>query len=42
VVNGTQMISTVAARPGGNLSYDANDRLTRGMYDANGNTISYS
>jgi RHS repeat-associated protein len=36
--NRLQMTSTLAAVPGGSFSYDANDRLTTDVYDANGNT----
>ncbi len=34
------MTSTLSAVPGGSFFYDANDRLTTDIYDANGNTIS--
>src|SRR5439155_9066438 len=34
------MTSTLNAVPGGTFSYDANDRLTTDLYDANGNTTS--
>lgn len=40
VGNRTQQTSTLSAVPGGSFSYDANDRLTTDLYDANGNTIS--
>ena len=40
VGNRLQMTSTLGAVPGGSFSYDANDRLTTDVYDANGNTTS--
>jgi RHS repeat-associated protein len=40
VGNWMQMTSTLNAVPGGSFSYDANDRLTTDIYDANGNTTS--
>jgi RHS repeat-associated protein len=40
VGNRLQMTSTLSAVPGGSFSYDANDRLTTDLYDANGNTTS--
>ncbi|HET9285264.1 MAG TPA: RHS repeat-associated core domain-containing protein [Candidatus Angelobacter sp.] len=38
--NRLAITSTVAAIPSGVTSYDANDRITTDVYDANGNTIS--
>ncbi len=38
--NRLHMTSTLNAVPGGSFSYDANDRLTTDVYDANGNTTS--
>jgi RHS repeat-associated protein len=40
VGNRTAMTSTLNAVPGGSFFYDANDRLTTDIYDANGNTTS--
>jgi RHS repeat-associated protein len=40
VGNRTLMTSTLNAVPGGSFFYDANDRLTTDIYDANGNTTS--
>jgi len=39
VGNRLKITSTVAAIPSGLLNYDANDRLSSDVYDANGNTI---
>ena len=39
VGNRLQLTSTVGAIPSGLLNYDANDRLSTDVYDANGNTI---
>ncbi len=39
VGNRTQVTSTLAAIPAGGTGYDADDRLTGDVYDANGNTV---
>ena len=39
VGNRTQLTSTLALVPSSAFTYDANDRLTSDIYDANGNTI---